>query len=218
MMDIHVLDQTNSVINCYLAQMRAVGVQDDRLRFRHNIQRIGQLMAYEVSKTLSYKPKDVTTPLGTASVLLPQDEIVVGTILRAGLPMHQGVLDVFDGADNCFVSAFRAYDENHGVEIHLGYAATPRLDGKTLIVADPMLATGKSMVSTLRQLLRYGTPAHIHILAIIGAQPGVEYLVNNPIGAPTTLWVATVDKELNADSYIVPGLGDAGDLAYGNKE
>lgn len=217
-MDIHILDQSNSVINSYLAEMRAVGVQDDRMRFRHNIRRIGQLMAYEVSKTLEYAPREVTTPLGVATVQMPEEDIVVGTILRAGLPMHEGVLDVFDKAENCFVSAYRAYDENHGVEIHLGYAATPRLDGKVLIVADPMLATGKSMVSTLRQLLKYGVPRHIHILSIIGAQPGVDYLVENPIGVETTLWAATVDGQLNSDSYIVPGLGDAGDLAYGTKE
>ena len=217
-MDIHILDQSNSVINSYLAEMRTVGVQDDRMRFRHNIRRIGQLMAYEVSKTLEYAPREVTTPLGVATVQMPEENIVVGTILRAGLPMHEGVLDVFDKAENCFVSAYRAYDENHGVEIHLGYAATPRLDGKVLIVADPMLATGKSMVSTLRQLLKYGVPRHIHILSIIGAQPGVDYLVENPIGVETTLWAATVDGQLNSDSYIVPGLGDAGDLAYGTKE
>lgn len=217
-MEINILDKTNSVINSYLAQMRSVAVQSDRPRFRHNIERIGHLMAYELSKTLNYKPAEVTTPLGVATVNLPQDQIVVGTILRAGIPMHHGVLDVFDEAENCFVSAYRAYDDNHGVEIHLGYAATPRLDGKVLIVADPMLATAKSMVQTLRQLLKFGTPAHIHVMSIIGAQPGVDYLAQNPVGVPTTLWVASVDKELNADSYILPGLGDAGDLAYGTKE
>ena len=216
-MEIHVLDKSNSVINSYLAQMRSVDLQADRLRFRHNIHRIGSLMAYELSKSLNYATSDIQTPLGIAKVNLPQDQIVVGTILRAGLPMHNGVLDIFDSAENCFVSASRASDDSHDVEIHNSYATTPRLDGKTLIIADPMLATAKSMVATLRQLLKFGKPAHIHVLSIIGAQPGVDFLAKSDIGVPTTLWVATVDQVLNADSYIVPGLGDAGDLAFGSK-
>lgn len=216
-METIVLDKTDSVVNRYLAEMRNVETQGDRMRFRRNIERIGSIMAYEVSKRLAYEAREVTTPLDKAVVRLPSESLVVGTILRAGLPMHQGVLDIFDDADNCFVSAWRAYDKRHDVEIHLGYAATPRLNGKTLIVADPMLATGCSMVQTLRELMRYGVPSHIHILAIIGAQAGVDYLAANALDVETTLWVATVDPTLNADSYIVPGLGDAGDLAYGGK-
>lgn len=157
------MDKTDSVLNRYVAEMRDVRIQKDRMRFRRNIERIGELMSYELSKSLSYAPQEVTTPLGTATVNMPTDDIVVGTVLRAGLPMHQGVLSVFDWADNCFASAFRAYDDHHGIEIHLGYAATPKLDGKVLIMADPMLATGKSMCEVIGQLLRYGTPTkHSH--------------------------------------------------------
>lgn len=216
-MDLYIIDKTESVINKYLAEMRDVSIQKDRMRFRRNIERIGELMAYEVSKTLAYAPSTVTTPLGNAIVNMPSDQIVVGTILRAGLPMHTGVLNVFDDAENCFASAYRAYNDNHEVEIHLGYAATPDLDGKVLILADPMLATGFSMLQVIKQLMRYGRPSHVHILSIIGARPGVEYLRNNLQGVDASLWVATVDPLLNADSYIVPGLGDAGDLAFGEK-
>lgn len=216
-MDIYIIDKTDSVINKYLAEMRDVKIQKDRMRFRRNIERIGELMAYEVSKNLSYAPTTVTTPLGNAIVNMPVDRIVVGTILRAGLPMHTGVLSVFDDAENCFASAYRAYNDKHEVEVHLGYAATPDLEGKTLILADPMLATGYSMVQVIEQLMKYGKPAHIHILSIIGARPGVEYLRDNLKNVDATLWCATVDPILNADSYIVPGLGDAGDLAFGEK-
>lgn len=216
-MDLYIIDKTESVINKYLAEMRDVNIQKDRMRFRRNIERIGELMAYEVSKTLAYAPSPVTTPLGNAIVNMPSDQIVVGTILRAGLPMHTGVLNVFDDAENCFASAYRAYNDNHEVEIHLGYAATPDLDGKVLILADPMLATGFSMLQVINQLMRYGRPSHVHILSIIGARPGVEYLRANLKGVDASLWVATVDPLLNADSYIVPGLGDAGDLAFGEK-
>lgn len=216
-MDIYIIDKTESVINKYLAEMRDVNVQKDRMRFRRNIERIGELMAYEVSKTLSYSPKTVTTPLGDARVSLPSDDIVVGTILRAGLPMHAGVLNVFDDAENCFASAYRAYNDNHEVEVHLGYASTPDLDGKVLILADPMLATGISMVQTINQLMKYGRPRHVHILSIIGARPGVEYVRKNLTDIEASLWVASVDPVLNADAYIVPGLGDAGDLAFGVK-
>lgn len=212
------MDKTDSVLNRYVAEMRDVRIQKDRMRFRRNIERIGELMSYELSKSLSYAPQEVTTPLGTATVNMPTDDIVVGTVLRAGLPMHQGVLSVFDWADNCFASAFRAYDDHHGIEIHLGYAATPKLDGKVLIMADPMLATGKSMCEVIGQLLRYGTPRSIHIMSIIGTPNGVEYVSVNTHGIETTLWIASVDPTLNSDSYIVPGLGDAGDLAYGGKE
>ncbi len=216
-MDVYIIDKTDSIINRYLAEMRDTKIQKDRLRFRRNIERIGELMAYEVSKEMSYAPTTVTTPLGSAVVNMPVEQVVVGTILRAGLPMHTGVLNVFDDAENCFVSAYRAYNENHGIEIHLGYAATPNLEGKTLILADPMLATGFSMVQTIRQLMKFGTPRHIHILSIIGARSGVEYLKENLSDVNVTLWVASVDPVLNDDSYIVPGLGDAGDLAFGEK-
>ena len=216
-MQINVLAHTDSVLNCYVAEMRSVSMQSDRMRFRRNIERIGWLMAYEVSKRLNYAPMSVPTPLGSANVNMIADEIVVGTILRAGLPMHEGVLSVFDHAESCFVSAYRAYDPNHEIEIHLGYAATPNLEGKTLILADPMLATGFSMLQTVKQLMKFGRPSCIHILSIIGAQPGVDYLLSSDLDVPTTIWVAALDPVLNEDKYIVPGLGDAGDLAFGPK-
>ena len=217
-MEIKIIDKQDSIVNRYLAELRDVETQRDRMRFRRNIERIGELMAYEVSKELRYAPASVRTPLAEATVRMPQDEIVVGTILRAGLPMHQGVLNVFDDADNCFVTAYRAYTETHDIEIHLSYAATPRLDGKVLILADPMLATGFSMMQTIDKLLKFGRPSHIHILSVIGAEAGVSHVSQHePEGVETTLWVASVDPILNKDSYIVPGLGDAGDLCYGEK-
>ena len=216
-MEINILSRTDSVIGNFLAELRDAGAQKDPMRFRKNVERIGMLLAYEVSKRLAYKPVELTTPLAPKTCRTTADSIVVGTIMRAGLPMHTGVLEVFDRAESCFVSAFRAYDSNHNVEIHLGYAATPSLDGKVLIMADPMLATGFSMMQTLTRLLEFGKPSHVHILSIIGAQEGVDYVRDNPIGVPTTLWVADVDPVLNADKYIVPGLGDAGDLCFGCK-
>lgn len=216
-MQINIINRQDSVINNYLSEIRDVDVQTDPLRFRRNIERIGSLMAYEVSKTLSYSPKDVRTPLGVASVNVPSNEIVVGTILRAGLPMHQGVLNVFDHAQNCFISAYRKYISPNEFEINLEYVATAHLDDKILIIADPMLATGNSIEATYQALKKFGTPKHTHIMSIIGSQPGVDYLSNTIKDENVTLWVAAVDKELNDHKYIVPGLGDAGDLAYGYK-
>lgn len=216
-MQINIINRQDSVINNYLSEIRDVDVQTDPLRFRRNIERIGSLMAYEVSKTLSYSPKDVRTPLGVATVNVPSNEIVVGTILRAGLPMHHGVLDVFDHAQNCFISAYRKYISPNEFEINLEYVATAHLDDKILIIADPMLATGNSIEATYQALKKYGKPKHTHIMSILGAQPGVDYLLNNIKDENVTLWVAAVDEQLNDHKYIVPGLGDAGDLAYGYK-
>lgn len=216
-MQINIINRQDTVINNYLAEIRDVDVQTDPLRFRRNIERIGSLMAYEVSKTLSYTPKDVRTPLGVATVNVPSNEIVVGTILRAGLPMHHGVLDVFDHAQNCFISAYRKYISPNEFEINLEYVATAHLDDKILIIADPMLATGNSIEATYQALKKYGKPKHTHIMSILGAQPGVDYLLNNIKDENVTLWVAAVDEQLNGHKYIVPGLGDAGDLAYGYK-
>lgn len=216
-MQINIINRQDTVINNYLAEIRDVDVQTDPLRFRRNIERIGSLMAYEVSKTLSYTPKDVRTPLGVATVNVPSNEIVVGTILRAGLPMHHGVLDVFDHAQNCFISAYRKYISPNEFAINLEYVATAHLDDKILIIADPMLATGNSIEATYQALKKYGKPKHTHIMSILGAQPGVDYLLNNIKDENVTLWVAAVDEQLNDHKYIVPGLGDAGDLAYGYK-
>lgn len=216
-MQVITLNQQESVLNNYLADMRDCKIQRDPMRFRKNIERVGWLMAYEVSKRLNYAPQNVITPLGTSTVQLPSDEIVVGSILRAGLPMHMGVLDVFDRAENCFISAYRKYTTADSFEIHLEYVATPNLDGKVLLLCDPMLATGTSLEQTYEALKRYGTPKHTHIMSVIGSQPGVDYLCQALKDEKVTLWVAAVDQVLNSHKYIVPGLGDAGDLAFGYK-
>lgn len=216
-MQVNIINKQDSVINNYLADMRNVDIQKDPMRFRRNIERIGSLMAYEVSKQLSYKTNSITTPLGNAQVNMPSDTIVVGSILRAGMPMHQGVLDTFDRAENCFISAYRKYTSAESFEINLEYVATPNLDGKILLLNDPMLATGNSLELTYKALKKYGTPKHTHILCIIGAEDGVNHLINTLGNEDVTLWVAAVDPTLNSHKYIVPGLGDAGDLAYGEK-
>lgn len=216
-MQVIVLNNQDTVVNNYLAEIRDVKVQKDTLRFRKNIERIGMCLAYEVSKKLAYRSNGVVTPLGVAQVHQPADEIVVGSILRAGLPMHTGVLDLFDHADNCFVSAFRSYSTPEHFEIKLDYVATPSLDGKVLLLCDPMLATGTSLAQTYFALRKYGMPKHTHILSVIGCTPGVEYLCNQLKEENATLWCAAVDPELDSHKYIVPGLGDAGDLAFGTK-
>lgn len=212
--------EQHTVVNQYLSELRDVATQQDRMRFRHNLNRIGQLMAYEVSKTLHYSPKPVATPLGTAEALTADDDIVIGTIFRAGLPFHQGFLDVFDQAGNAFVSAYRYYKDKEckDVGIRIEYIATPDLNGKTLILADPMLATGGSMELGYQAFLTKGTPATIHLCCVIAAQQGVDYIANLFRGCDNaTLWCGAIDPELNEHAYIVPGLGDAGDLAYGTK-
>ena len=216
-MNIIELRHTNSVLNNYLAEIRNVDIQKDPLRFRCNIERIGSLMAYEVSKHLDYALCDITTPLGIAQVHLPKDNIVVGSILRAGLPMHNGVLDIFDRAENCFISAYRKYSSDTDFDIELEYVATPSLEGKVLLLADPMLATGKSLAKTIVALQRYGKPRHIHVLNIIGSPEGVEHLRKELSGTDITVWIVAIDEHLNEHKYIVPGLGDAGDLAFGKK-
>lgn len=214
------LSENNSVLNSFLAEIRDVTVQQDPLRFRRNIERIGEVMAVEVSRALSYAPKDVTTPLGTASVQLPTDQIVLGTILRAGLPLHQGFLNIFDRAENAFLSAYRragrVVDGVQELEIVAEYLAAPSLEGKTLLLVDPMLATGMSMEVGYRALLSHGKPAHTHLCCVIGTNQAVEYLQAN-IPDDVTLWCAAIDPKLNTKKYIVPGLGDAGDLCYGGK-
>lgn len=216
-MQINILNERNTVLNNYLAEMRSVGVQSDPLRFRKNIERIGSLMAYEVSKVLDYAENEVATPLGTAKIQMPSDKIVVGSILRAGLPMHNGILDIFDHAENCFISAYRKSESNGQLSIHVEYAASPSLTGKILLLGDPMLATGGSIELAYNALKRFGEPKHIHIMSIIGSRDGVEYLRGKFANEPITLWIAAVDSKLNSNKYIVPGLGDAGDLAFGSK-
>lgn len=209
--------ETNSVVGKYIAEMRDVNIQNDRMRFRKNIERIGQIMAYEISKVLQYEKVDVTTPLGVAECRVPSEKLVAAAILRAALPLHQGVIDVFDEAENAFVSAYRKYDEDFNFDIHIEYIASPTLDGKVLLLCDPMLATGGSMQLAYEALLTKGTPAKLHVLSVIASREALEYL-EEKLPEDTTLWVGAVDSYLNQHKYIVPGLGDAGDLAFGEKE
>ena len=217
-MNIINLSDGHSVINQYLAEIRDTGYQQNRQLFRNNIRRIGQMMAYEISKVLNYEKREVTTPLGTASIDLPSDDILLATILRAGLPFHEGFLDVFDHAANAFVSAFRMYTnrEHTEVGVHTEYMASPTIEGKTLIIADPMLATGGSMAATYEALLKTGKPAALHIACVIGTNEGID-IVRQAVPDDTTLWCAAIDPGMNEHKYIVPGFGDAGDLCYGEK-
>ena len=212
------LSEHNSVLNQYLREIRDVEIQKDPLRFRHNIERIGSVMAVEVSKTLHYEQTDVQTPLGIAPVNTISDNLVLATILRAGMPMHQGFLNVFDRAENAFLSAYRRVNAEGKLEIVAEYMAAPSIEGKTLIVADPMLATGMSMEVGYLALLRHGTPKHTHLCCTIATPQSIEYMRKALHDSPdVTLWCAAVDPILNDKKYIVPGLGDAGDLCYGTK-
>lgn len=210
--------ETPSLVSQYMSELRDVNLQTDMLRFRRNLERIGEVMAYEISKTLSYRDVDVTTPLGTAPCQRIAEPVVLATIFRAGVPFHQGFLNFFDHAQNAFVSAYRKYKEKENFDVFIEYLASPNLDGKTLILADPMLATGASMELSYRALLTKGTPARIHVASVIASQVAVDYIADRFPADKTTLWVGAIDKEINSHSYIVPGLGDAGDLAYGIKE
>lgn len=212
------LSEKNSVLNQYISEIRNVNVQNDRLRFRRNIERIGEIMAYEISKNLKYEAQNVQTPLGTATMNIPSSSLVLSTILRAGIPFHQGFLNYFDYAENAFVSAYRKYKDTLKFDIHIEYIASPRIDGKTLIITDPMLATGSSMELTYQAMLTKGLPEEIHIASVIASRQAVEHVMQVFPEAKTTVWCAAIDPEIDEHSYIVPGLGDAGDLAYGAKE
>ena len=210
--------EQNSVINQYMALLRDKAQQKGRMVFRHNIERIGMMMAYELSKTLDYKAKNITTPLGSIDVSVPVDNLVLATVLRAGLPFHQGFLNVFDRADCAFVSAYRMYTnrEHTEVGIHTEYMATPSVKNKTLVIIDPMLATGGSMAAAYEALVKTGHPAAVHICCVIAAPEGVE-TVRQTVPDDATLWVAAIDPGMNEHKYIVPGFGDCGDLCYGEK-
>lgn len=211
--------KTNSVVNRFMAELRDVNYQKNPLLFRNNLHRIGMCMAYEISKRLNYRKEEIVTPLGTATENIPEDQIVLGTIFRAGLPFHQGFLDIFDKAENAFVSAYRYYKDKEcrQVDVHIEYIAAPDLTGKTLIIADPMLATGESMELGYRAFLTKGSPAKVHVASVIASEEGVKYVRKNFPEDRTTLWCAAIDPKLNEHSYIVPGLGDAGDLSFGEK-
>ncbi len=210
------LGNQNSIFNTFIAEIRDVSIQKDAMRFRRNLERMGEVIAYEISKTLNYKTSDVTTPLGTATLSSPTDDIVLITIMRAGLPFHQGFLNYFDKAENGFIGAFRKTKKDHSFSIESDYLACPSIEGKTVILSDPMLASGESILTALEDLKSRGVPTKIHIAAVIGSQTGVDNVVKN-LPKNTSLWIGAVDNTLNSHAYIVPGLGDAGDLAFGEK-
>lgn len=213
---VQILNQQNSIISRFIAEIRDATVQKDRMRFRRNLERIGEVAAYEISKKMAYESREVVTPLGIANVNLPKEEPVLATILRAGLPLHQGLLNYFDHADNAFISAYRKHHKDGSFDISLEYVSSPSLQNRLVILSDPMLATGQSMVMTYKAILEKGKPQHTHIVAALASTQGVEYVKKHlPLGI--TLWIGAVDEELTAQSYIVPGLGDAGDLAFGEK-
>ena len=213
------LSEQNSIINQYMAEIRDAEYQKNRLLFRNNIMRIGEFEAFELSKTLDYEPKEITTPLGVSTVNVPTDKIVLATIFRAGLPFHNGFLNVFDHAGNAFVSAYREYKDaaHHEVGIHIEYLATPSIDEKNLIIADPMLATGGSMELGYKAFLTKGTPKQIHVCCVIASPEGIEHIKKTFPNEKTTIWCAAIDPGMTEHKYIVPGFGDAGDLCYGEK-
>ncbi|WP_430467089.1 uracil phosphoribosyltransferase [Winogradskyella ouciana] len=216
-MHIHDLSKTPSILNTFISEIRDKAIQKDSMRFRRNIERIGEVLGYELSKSLNYEAHATETPLGASNTFLHQSNIVLCSILRAGVPLHNGLLNYFDAAENAFISAYRQHKHNpESFEIVVEYLACPSLENKTLILADPMLATGQSMVATFEALKPFGNPKEVHLVSVIGAQKGVDYVANT-FDAESHLWVAAVDDTLNDKGYIVPGLGDAGDLAYGNK-
>jgi uracil phosphoribosyltransferase len=213
---IRILSKENSLVNVFISELRSVDIQTDSMRFRRNLERLGEIFAYEISKSLKYTEEEITTPLGVAPMFILKEQPVIATILRAGLPVHQGLLNYFDRAENSFVSAYRKHHKDNSFEIKIEYLSSPSIDGKVLIICDPMLATGQSMLLAYKALLQRGKPSHIHIIGLIASQEGVNY-VKSHFPDNTTFWMGAVDDELTAKSYIVPGLGDAGDLAYGKK-
>jgi len=216
-MQVHELSRNNSIANKFISQLRDVHVQKDRMRFRRNIERLGEIMSYELSQELNYQKQAIETPLGTSIIAQPDKEIVICSILRAGLPLHQGILNYFDDAENSFISAYRHHPDNdENFEVLVEYMASPSLEGKTLILADPMLATGKSFANVLKAIAPMGKPAKIHLVSVIGSSEGIEFL-KSEFPENSKLWIATIDNELDKNGYIVPGLGDAGDLCYGQK-
>lgn len=218
MVKVKCICEKNSIINQFVAELRDHQIQADSMRFRRNMERIGEIFAYEISKTLSYTKKEITTPLGVTDIELPDEFPVLGTILRAGLPFHNGFLNFFDKSNNAFVSAYRKHHKDGKFTIQMEYVSSPSLEDKVLVITDPMLATGSSIVLTYKELLIKGQPKHTHIVTIIASSEGIEYIKKHLHNEQITIWAAAIDEELTAQAYIVPGLGDAGDLAYGGKE
>lgn len=216
-MKIVILGEKNSILNNFIAQLRDVNIQKDSMRFRRNLERIGEVFAYEISKEMEYSPADVETPLGIAQVNLKSEPVVLATIMRAGLPIHQGLLNFFDDAQNSFVATYRKYGKDNECKLHIDYTSCPGLDGKTLILSDAMIATGASVELTYRSLVEHGEPKHTHIVCPVASLDGVDFLSKQLPHKRVTLWVGAIDEELTNKSFIVPGLGDAGDLAFGSK-
>jgi uracil phosphoribosyltransferase len=214
---VKILSSTNSLINQFIAEIRDAEIQKDSMRFRGNLIRLGELFAYEISKELEFETREVNTSLGIAIVPVLQTYPVLVAILRAGLPFHQGFLNMFDKSENAFVSAYRKYHKDHSFSIQVEYASAPDIEGKIVILCDTMVATGASAVLTYKEMLSHGKPKHTHVVSILASQEGLDYLKKNLPSKTTSIWLGTVDDELTAQAYIVPGLGDAGDLAYGKK-
>jgi len=212
------LGKENSLFNLFLSELRDEVIQRDSLRFRMNLERMGEVFAYEISKTLEFAEKEIVTPLGISKMSLPVEKPLLATILRAGLPLHQGLLNFFDNADCAFVSAYRKYRKNKKFTIKLDYISAPGIENRILIVSDPMLATGGSLVASLKGLLEKGTPKKIHVVSALATKEGINFVKRNFSLKNMTFWIGAIDAELTAQAYIVPGLGDAGDLAYGKKE
>ena len=212
------LGKQNSIFNHFIREIRDVNIQNDSMRFRRNIERIGEIFAYEISKEMDYENKDITTPLGISIESLMTERPILATILRAGLPLHQGFLNYFDSSDNAFISAYRKHKKGGKFEIKIEYMSSPDLEGKTVILCDPMIASGASMIMAMEAILSKGKPKHIHIVGVIASSEGVDYVKQNIPMQNCTLWLGAEDSEMTSQSYIVPGLGDAGDLSFGEKK
>ena len=216
-MIVHDFSNENSILNQFISEIRDVVIQKDEMRFRRNIERIGEVLSYELSKTLNYNTETIKTPFGNKTISVTRDKLVLCSVLRAGLPLHQGLLNYFDKAENAFISAYRHHRDNQDAfEVIVKYLAAPALNGKTLVITDPMLATGKTLENVFKALKNYGEPKRIHIVSVIGSKSGVDY-VTSIFPEDTHLWIATIDEKLSHKGYIIPGLGDAGDLSFGLK-
>ena len=216
-MKIFNFSEYSSLYNKFLSELRDAQIQKDSMRFRKNLERIGEISAYEISKVLDHQPLTTNTPLGVSQTNVPKENLVLATILRAGLPLHAGLLNYFDHAENCFISAYRKHSSADDFEVEIEYLASPNVQGKVVLLSDTMLASGQSMVLAYKALLKRGTPAKVHIVSVIGSQQGID-LVSENLPENTTLWIGGIDPKMTTQSYIVPGLGDAGDLAFGEKD
>ena len=215
-MKVHHIGEKNSILHRFIGELRAIDIQKDSMRFRRNIERVGEILSYELSKSLEFQETSIKTPLGINIGKKLKDKIVICSVLRAGLPMHQGVLNYFDNAENCFISAYRKHNNKVDFNIKVEYISGPSIENKILFITDPMLATGKSLVNVYEAIKTLGTPKQIHLLSVIGAPEGISY-INTSFPVDTQLWIAAIDEKLNDKGYIIPGLGDAGDLAFGTK-